>query len=393
MITGRRIAIPQSTVECPARRLVAFCQKRHKQQINFCLSPSNCYTHQPLQPHHHHHHYHRHHHKCLHSSLFNIVHSLMLLLLLFTCFVRLSSANGLNTLFQSSPSSSFSPSPIIPYNLAKDSRWTGASPQVPQLNTGQFNNHQSHQLPFSGSIHNGQSTLFTPPMPPASSSLSGKGGGLRSLFSSIATPGRNRSPTRSSWTNLFNPFRNQEQEYSSSSLNPISVIPIAVQEHSPAAITFDMPSNYATSNGYQYVQQPSASSNNLVAIRSNSIYPSYEQSHSQLQSTGLAQPTLTSTNLVKTTKSQRPIKRRRRPKPPATSGPTISIGGAPGGGTSIRFGKAQITFRKGSVSVGPAASETRPRRYRPRKPRPSYPTPNGNANSRGVSINLGKKAG
>lgn len=37
------------------------------------------------------------------------------------------------------------------------------------------------------------------------------------------------------------------------------------------------------------------------------------------------------------------------PKP----APAISIGHSPGGGTSIRLGKAQITFKKGSISLGP----------------------------------------
>lgn len=47
------------------------------------------------------------------------------------------------------------------------------------------------------------------------------------------------------------------------------------------------------------------------------------------------------------------LRKRTPAKAAPSSGPAISIGHSPGGGTSIRLGKAQITFKKGSISLGP----------------------------------------
>lgn len=240
-------------------------------------------------------------------------------------------------------------------------------------------------------------------------------GGLRSLFSSLISPGRTRSRSRG-WQSFFAyPFKGQEADYlTSSSMSSVSAVPIQIAESAPAAISFDMPSSsasasYAASgagggyqyqNGYQgqyagqYQNQPMASTNSFVSVKpnTNQFYQDYT-----LQSNPMV-----STNLVRgsnvSAKTQRPLqlksflfqppKRRRKPtSSSSSSGATISIGGAPGGGTSIRFGKAQITFKKGSISLGPAASESRPKRYR--TPARGY-APAPASRGKGVSINLGE---
>lgn len=149
-------------------------------------------------------------------------------------------------------------------------------------------------------------------------------------------------------------------------------------------------SNLITPFGMPHKYQPHAmeSINKIVAVKPNGFYtehklrlPKIQQSENEPKNKDNFSPQKESESLF-----MKMIKK------PLSRGTTISIGGVPGGGTLIRFGKAELKFGRDGVVLGRAASENHPRRYRHQS---SFGDQMKSSSKRivkkpGVSINLGK---
>uniref|UniRef100_T1KZY0 DUF4766 domain-containing protein n=1 Tax=Tetranychus urticae TaxID=32264 RepID=T1KZY0_TETUR len=204
---------------------------------------------------------------------------------------------------------------------------------------------------------------------------------------------RNYFPSASAATSESNPFSNSFGSLASSassSLPAFAYTPYTVEESVPA-------NSIVTSKGFlspainaNSAYQPLSSTNNFVAVKPSQSYsPNYPSVGyaSNYAGSGLVPKVNYPSPLIKPQVGNR---KRSKQQPSEASGPTISIGGAPGGGTAIRFGKAQITFKKGQISVGPASTGSSPKKYKKKQPNSAAGSLSSASSSRGISLDLGQ---
>lgn len=167
---------------------------------------------------------------------------------------------------------------------------------------------------------------------------------------------------------------------SSQQFSPASLIHTtagSVQINVPHILHFGMPKSHR----YQAVE----SVNKIVAVKPAGFYLEHKLRLPKISESPSSEPPPSS--LPEADLESALIK---LIKKPLSRGTSLGTRGASRGGASIRLGKAQLTLDGDGISLGPAASEARPRRFK-HKSSDRIVSSSSNVQRRpGVSINLGK---